>query len=227
MIPCYNESQNLPLLLDRCALIANPEQIEVIIVDNGSNDSTQEVLQSLLKNYPGCRSIRVEVNKGYGFGILEGLRSARGELIGWTHADLQTDPKDVLNAMKFFNESKDDVFCKGRRYGRPLFDMLFTIGMSFFESMLLRKFMWDINAQPTVFSRSFFCRWQNPPHDFSLDLYAYFMAKKLNLKICRFPVKFSDRAFGSSHWNINFKSKLNFIKRTLTYSFTLKKDLYK
>ena len=225
VIPCYNESKNLPLLLERCSLIANPEEVEVIIVDNGSNDSTQEVLQNILKNYPGCRSVRIEVNQGYGFGIMTGLKSAKGELMGWTHADLQTDPKDVLDALKFFNKSEDLIFCKGRRFGRPILDVLFTISMSFFETILLGKLMWDINAQPTIFSRHFFEKWQNPLNDFSLDLYAYYMAKKFKLKVCRFPVKFGERAYGISHWNIDWKSKWNFIKRTISYSINLRRNV--
>lgn len=227
IIPCYNESKNIPLLLERCSLITKTDEVEVIIVDNGSNDETQAVLSNLLPKYPGCRSVKVKENKGYGYGILSGLYAADTDLIGWTHADLQTDPKDILEALKFFKKSDNEIFCKGKRYGRPLLDVIFTMGMSLFESILLTRRMWDINAQPTIFSRDFFGKWKNPPHDFSLDLYAYYLAKENNLKICRFPVKFGDRAYGVSHWNIDFKSKINFIKRTLIYSFKLKKDLKK
>ena len=80
------------------------------------------------------------------------------------------------------------LFLKGRRYGRSFFDLIFTFGMSVFETLLLQKLMWDINAQPTIFHKSFFQIWQNPPNDFSLDLYVYFMAKKSKLVIKRFPV---------------------------------------
>ena len=128
-------------------------------------------------------------------------------------------------ALKFFNKSEDLIFCKGRRFGRPILDVLFTISMSFFETILLGKLMWDINAQPTIFSRHFFEKWQNPPNDFSIDLYAYYMAKKFNLKVCRFPVKFGERAYGISHWNIDWKSKWNFIKRTISYSINLRRNV--
>tara|TARA_B100000575_G_C22685701_1_gene416428 strand:+ start:56 stop:313 length:258 start_codon:yes stop_codon:yes gene_type:complete len=85
--------------------------------------------------------------------------------------------------------------------------------------------MWDINAQPTIFSRQFFQNWKNPPNDFSLDLYAYYQAKRNKLKIIRFPVKFGERAFGISHWNFSLKSKWNFVKRTIIYSINLKKNI--
>jgi glycosyltransferase involved in cell wall biosynthesis len=225
VIPCYNEMENIPLLLERCKEVSSRVGCEVILVDNGSTDDSSEVLRELLPKYPGCRSVRVERNQGYGFGILAGLESAKGEIIGWTHADMQTDPQDVLRGMEYFDSGGSNIFVKGQRYGRPLSDIMFTLGMSIFETILLRKPMRDINAQPTLFHRDFYSDWVSPPHDFSLDLYAYFMARKGSLRVLRFPVLFAERAHGKSHWNIDFSSKVKFIKRTLTYSFELFKKM--
>lgn len=226
IIPCYNESANLPLLLERCKDLTPHE---VILVDNGSTDSTPEVLATLLPDYPHCRSVRIEVNQGYGFGILSGLKAATGDAIGWTHADMQTDPHDFLTAITLFEKNGHNTFIKGRRYGRPIADIFFTVGMSFFEILLLRRILWDINAQPVLFSRSFFEHWfknnSEPPHDFSLDLYAYYQAKKANLSICRFPVNFAERIHGVSHWNVDWKAKLKFIKRTIQFSLALRKKI--
>ena len=132
-----------------------------------------------------------------------------------------------MKYLKIFNKESNikDLFIKGKRRKRPLADNIFTIGMSVFDTVLLRKKMWDINAQPTMFHRSFFLTWKNPPNDFSLDLYAYFFAKKLQFRIKRFPVYFGERAHGVSKWNINLSSKFQFIKRTLIYSFQLRRRM--
>jgi glycosyltransferase involved in cell wall biosynthesis len=225
VIPCYNEAANLPLLLERCKELAVRSDVEVVLVDNGSTDSTVEVLQKLLPKYPGCRSIRVEQNQGYGFGILSGLRAAEGQILGWTHADMQTDPQDALLGLDLFKKHGDNIFVKGRRYGRPFMDVVFTLGMSMFETMLLVKPMWDINAQPTMFTRKFFNEWSSPPDDFSLDLYSYYQAKAQGLNVCRFPVKFSEREYGVSHWNVNWAAKWKFIRRTVNFSMQLKKKI--
>ena len=222
VIPCYNEAKNIPLLLDRCAQLAHPDEIEVILVDNGSTDDTDAVLLDLLPKYPGCRSVRVESNQGYGFGILTGLNAAHGEILGWTHADMQTDPLDAMQGLEFFDRSNGDIFVKGRRFGRPLADVVFTVGMSLFETVLLRRPMWDINAQPTMFSKKFFTEWSSPPDDFSLDLYAYFKARESGCRIKRFPVRFGDRIHGVSHWNVNWPSKWKFIRRTVDFSLRLR-----
>jgi glycosyltransferase involved in cell wall biosynthesis len=227
IIPCYNEEANLPLLLERCKVLAAHPGVEIILVDNGSTDNSSNILLDLLPNFSGCRSIRVEKNKGYGFGIISGLKAAESELLGWTHADMQTDPEDVLKGLELFDEYGLDIFVKGKRYGRPLVDVFFTLGMSFFETLLMRKSLWDINAQPTMFSHNFFKTWVAPPDDFALDLYAYFQAQHLGIKIHRFPVKFGERAHGVSHWNVNWQSKWKFISRTINFSFELKKNLLK
>ena len=225
VIPCYNEAANLPLLLERCKELAGRSDVEVVLVDNGSTDSTAEVLQNLLPKYPGCRSIRVEKNQGYGFGIVSGLKAAKGEIIGWTHADMQTDPQDAILGLELFEKHGDDIFVKGRRYGRPFTDIFFTVGMSVFETLLLARPMWDINAQPNMFSRRFFESWADPPEDFSLDLYTYYQAQICGLKVHRFQVKFGERVHGVSHWNVNWAAKRKFIRRTLDFSLQLKKKI--
>ena len=85
VIPCYNESGNLVSLVDRCNYLLNEkEDIEVVIVDNGSTDDTSVVLKDLLKNFQKerLRSVRVENNKGYGNGILVGLDECKGSILG-------------------------------------------------------------------------------------------------------------------------------------------------
>lgn len=223
VVPCYNEAKNIPLILERFDEVIMRDDLEVMLVDNGSYDETQQVLGEILPSYPFAKMVRVEKNQGYGFGILTGLRAASGEYLAWTHADLQTDPHDVIKAMEIIEKRgmPKNVFVKGLRRGRTAFDVFFTFGMSCFETVFLQKTLWDINAQPNIFHRSFFEQWNKPPHDFSLDLYALYMAKKLKLEIVRFNVEFSKRLHGQAS-NASFKQKFNLTKRTLAFTWKLK-----
>lgn len=228
VIPCFNESENLKLLIDRCKeLFRNENSIEIIIVDNGSNDDTGIILDELTNNLDFITRVNIKDNEGYGHGILAGLRVAKGEILAWTHADLQTDLLDLLNGLNIYEKSSNPelLFVKGKRYGRPSLDVFFTVGMSIFETIFLRKYLWDINAQPTIFHRTFYSSWDMPPNDFSLDLYVYYMAKKNKLLIKRFPVIFSERIHGMSKWNFGLMSKWRFIVRTLSYSISLKRGM--
>ncbi len=227
VVPCYNEKENIPLLVERFDnAIGGRTDIEMILVDNGSTDGSAEVLDELLSSHSSMRKVTVEVNQGYGYGILSGLNAAKGDYLGWTHADLQTDPADVLKALDIFEKASDPkrLLVKGNRKGRPVTDVFFTFGMSVLEFLLTGKWMSDINAQPNMFSREFYDSWKNPPHDFSLDLYALYMAKKAGMEVVRFPVRFPERIHGSSKWNTGMKAKWKFIKRTASYSFKLKRN---
>lgn len=237
IIPCYNEEKNIPFIINKFVeVIKHRNDIEIILVNNGSTDNSKEILtQNLAQfnskiNYKNpFKIIEVKVNQGYGYGILQGLKNATGDFIGWTHADLQTDPADVIKALELIekNNNNPKLYIKGSRTGRKLFDNFFTMGMSIFESILMQTKLWEINAQPNIFHKSFFAKWQNPPHDFALDLYAYYQARICRLKILKISVKFPERIHGISSWNNSFFDKWKFIKRTINFSLKLKKELKK
>lgn len=222
-IPCYNEAKNIPVVLKKIQPLLENDQIQVVMVNNGSTDDTNIVISKLAPKINNFKYVIVPNNKGYGYGIIQGLKAADGEIIGWTHADLQTNPVDFLKAITFFDV--DDLpFVKGKRYGRSLIDHVLTLGMSIFETLLFTKLMFDINAQPTVFSKKFFESLPTPPNDFALDLFFYYHAVHKKLTIQRFPVHFGKRFAGTSSWNTGLLSRYKFIKRTVEFSLKLKKE---
>lgn len=226
VIPCYNEAESLPRLLESVGMAVMRDDIEVLLVNNGSTDNTEQVLAELAFHYPMVHVVHVPVNQGYGFGVFSGLCEASGEYIGWMHGDLQTPFTYAIRALETIEArgNPTDIYVKGSRKGRSLFDLFFTYGMAVFETLLLRTVLLDINAQPNIFHRSFFERWwSHPPHDFSLDLYALYMAKRHGLEIVRIPVQFPKRQFGQSHWNTSILGKWKFIKRTIVFSIALRR----
>ena len=227
VIPCYNEGKNVSMILDNFQHIITRDDIEIVLVNNGSTDETADILEKALPLYSFLSVVHVKKNQGYGFGILSGLEKAKGEYIGWTHGDMQTPPEDVLRALAIIEKAGNskEIYVKGLRKGRSLFDVFFTFGMSVFETIFLREKLYDINAQPNIFHRSFFEDWKNPPHDFSLDLYVFYLARKKKMNVVRFDCVFANRVHGESHWNKNFYAKWKFIKRTLAFSLELRKRL--
>ena len=196
----------------------------IIAVDNGSKDGSKQIFDEVNGKYPTIESVNLPINQGYGGGILAGLNSSNALIIGWTHADLQTPLIDCLEAAQIILGGAS--FAKGWRRGRPLSDRIFSGGMGLFESVLFGSRLEEVNAQPTLFTKNFFETWKNPPTDFSLDLYALVMAVRNGLGIRRLRVEFLPRQFGQSNWNMGFKSRLKFIRRTIKYSFELRKALH-
>ena len=232
VVPCYNEEKNLDRLMERFdpihkKLFSMNKELELILVENGSSDNSHDKIETIVQNHTYVKEVRVKVNQGYGYGILQGLAVCTGEFLFWIHADLQLPPEAILDMIAILDKSDDPekIFLKSARRNRPLIDRFFTFGMGIFESIYLGAKLRDINAQPTGIPRSFYESWSNPPYDFSLDLYTYYLAMKSGLKLKRVPVIQSERTEGASSWNTGMASRIKMVKRTLSYSKILKKRL--
>jgi glycosyltransferase involved in cell wall biosynthesis len=225
VIPCFNEANNLEKLISECESVTKLSEYQVgfILINNGSTDGSDRTFLQLVASNNFIKYVSLAYNQGYGGGILAGLELVTAPISGWTHADLQTPLADCLIGVRRIQSGED--FAKGRRTGRSLSDKLFSLGMGLFESTLFGRRLFEINAQPTIFRTEILKKWKNPPPDFSLDLYALVMASKGGVKIARFPVKFLPRQFGKSKWNLGFRSRIKFIRRTLSYSFMLRRAL--
>lgn len=99
VIPCYNEEKNIKLILEEFKKISFENyELELVFVNNGSKDNSKNVLEEMKQYYDFLKVVEVVENKGYGYGILEGLKQANGEYLGWMHADMQTSPNEFVNA---------------------------------------------------------------------------------------------------------------------------------
>lgn len=230
VLPCYNEAENIPVIFSRFReILADRKDVEVLLVNNGSSDNSSAVFacESAKPEHAFARVVEVEENQGYGYGILAGLKEGGGAYLGWTHADMQTDPADVLEGLELLRAQEDPATCliKGKRQQRPFFDTFFTGGMSWVSSMALNARLNDVNGQPKIFSRSYYEEMTDPPHDFSLDLFLLYDAQRRGLKILEQPVYFNKRMHGESKGGGTFKGKIKLIRRTFAYIMDLRRKV--
>ena len=211
VISCYNEEENILALLNQIKSNELEKRIEFIIVNNGSTDSSWNIILQNKKSFPEIKFINVKEDLGWGNGVTEGLKHANCKFIGWIHGDLQYDMKILFQVMDVLENSENqnhNVLIKGRRAKRKLSEDFFTVTMSIIASILLRKVFIDINAQPSFFSREVLKNFYNVPKDLMLDLYVYNSISKMkDKKIIRIPVIQKEREKGQSSWNKNFSSK--------------------
>ncbi len=118
IVPCYNEAENISLLvegIDRVFEETIKENYECILVDDGSNDSTPDILESLKGSYSHLVPIRLKKNSGQSYALWTGLKIARGKYIVVLDGDLQNDPNDIP---KLLNELQTVDFVQGYRKKR-------------------------------------------------------------------------------------------------------------
>jgi glycosyltransferase involved in cell wall biosynthesis len=120
VVPLYNEAESLPELvawIDRVAR-ANGLTYEAILVDDGSNDGSWEVIEKLKQSYPAVRGIGFGRNYGKSAALYCGFEAAEGEVVITMDADLQDSPDEIPALRRMILEEGYDLVSgwKKKRY---------------------------------------------------------------------------------------------------------------
>jgi glycosyltransferase involved in cell wall biosynthesis len=120
IIPVYNEKDYIEKVIKMVhdVKLNYPVEKEVIVVDDGSNDGTREILNRL-KEERNLKIIFNEKNMGKGYALRRGFENSTGDIIVIQDADLEYDPNDWNEMLKLILEDKADVVYGSRFYGKP------------------------------------------------------------------------------------------------------------
>lgn len=117
--PAYNDGGTIAslVILALRTLPRVTDDYEVIVINDGSQDHTAEVLEELVRQYPDrVRVIHHAQNRGYGGALRSGFAHARGEWVFYTDGDGQYDPRELLDLAAALREDADVV--NGYKVGR-------------------------------------------------------------------------------------------------------------
>lgn len=120
VVPLYNEEESLPELvawIDR-VMKENQFSYEVVMIDDGSRDTSWEVIQGLEKQFPTVRGIRFQRNYGKSAALHVGFQAVEGEVVITMDADMQDSPDEVPHLYKMITEEGFDLVSgyKQKRY---------------------------------------------------------------------------------------------------------------
>jgi glycosyltransferase involved in cell wall biosynthesis len=137
IVPCHNEARNLDLLLPQLVelLPRLAARWEVILVDDGSTDSTAAVMRDW-SELPGFRAIELSRNFGKEAALTAGLQAAGGQVVVMMDADLQHPPALVAEMVARWREGADVVYAQRiSRADEPLFK---RVGSRWFYRLINR-----------------------------------------------------------------------------------------
>lgn len=223
VMPCYNEEQILGYTLEKLvsAFDVSQYQLELIAVDNGSSDSTGKIIQQLSEKYPAIVPHRVDVNNGYGNGILEGIKVATAPWIGMIPADGQVDAEDVLRLFEAVLTSDGNVVGKVRRrfrmdgWVRKVVSSIFNL---FVRTLWPRLESIDINGSPKILPAKLLQLMELQSTNWLLDMELMIKAHYLKVKILELNVFARMRGNGLSH--VKADTCIEFFKHILLFRFS-------
>lgn len=120
VIPAKNEAANLPVLLDEIETAMSDRSFEVIVVNDGSTDDTDQVLagQRSLRKWP-LRHIRHDQSTGKSIALRSGFLAAQGDVLVTIDADGQNNPAYIIPIVERLQDADPEVaLASGRRIGR-------------------------------------------------------------------------------------------------------------
>ncbi len=129
IVPAYNEEDNIPLLVRKTGEMIDESGLdcELVIVDDGSTDSTYERVVECEKSCTFVRSVRHRRNFGKTRALLNGLEKSSGEVLVLLDADLQYEPKDVPRLVKEIARGFDVVAgWKSGKYEKQLVSSIYN-----------------------------------------------------------------------------------------------------
>jgi len=115
IMPVYNEQATLREVIGR--VLAVPLELELLCVDDGSDDRSREILAELEARHPQLRVLLQPRNMGKGAALRRGIQEARGDFVIIQDADLEYDPSEYPNLLGPLIDGKADVVYGSRFLG--------------------------------------------------------------------------------------------------------------
>lgn len=197
-MPVYNEEKTIREIVQRVQDVAIEK--EIIIVDDGSDDGTPQVLDDMVSRYDNLVLIHQKRNQGKGAALKEGFKHVTGEIILIQDADLEYDPKDYDLLLLPILDGRADVVYGSRFLGGPHRVLFFWhyFGNKFLtllSNMLNNLNLTDMEVGYKVFKRHILDQIHLKSNRFGFE--PEFTAKiaRLRTRIYEVPITYSGRSY--------------------------------
>ncbi|MHB1821833.1 MAG: dolichyl-phosphate beta-glucosyltransferase [Acidimicrobiales bacterium] len=199
VIPAFNEERRLPESLERLIdflLIGDTsaEQVEVLVVDDGSSDRTARIAREVLRPLPLAQVLSLPANRGKGAAVRTGVANAKGAVIAFLDADMAVDPADLPSLLRQLDTAEVAIgsralassFVDCRSVRRTLLGRAFNRIATTVTELELRDTQCGFKAFRTPVARLLF-------HFASVDRFAFdveilALAQSLGMRIGEVPV---------------------------------------
>ena len=202
VIPAVDEERRLPETLEKIHqyITARSLRAEVLVVDDGSTDSTAQVVDALSQRYPEVRRVTNDCNHGKGFAVRQGMLEARGEIALFTDADLSTPIEEADKLLAVLRDGGYEGAIGSRALDRRLIETHQSIFREFagiifnrLVRLVLGLGFADTQCGFKVFrrERARILFEQQRATGFGFDPEILFLARRHGLRIAEIPVRWA------------------------------------
>lgn len=199
VIPAYNEAAGIRQAIAEAdeALRALTRRYEILIVDDGSQDGTADVVAECAAQLPTLRLLRHPRNRGYGAALRTGFAAARHALVGFTDADCQFFLADLAGLLE---RAEQFPVVVGYRVGRqdPTRRRFLSWGYNTLVRILLGTGVRDCDCALKVFRREALLQLLPESTNFFVNTEMLSRARRLRLPVAEVAVRHRPRRHGQS-----------------------------
>lgn len=222
-MPAYNEEEIIGYTMHRLVSAFDKAgyRLELVAVDNGSEDGTGQVIQEFAAKNTGVVLCRVEKNQGYGNGILQGIPLCSAPWIGIIPADGQVDAEDVVRLYEAVVVANRPVLGKVRRRFRMdgFRRKIVSISYNFLVLLLYPQIgSLDINGSPKILPREIVNQMGLTSKGWFLDPEIMIKAHYMGVRVLEFNVFARMRGTGVSH--VHMETCWEFLRNLLSFRFS-------
>ena len=200
--PAYNDGGTIASLVILAVQVAAKltADFEVIVVNDGSSDSTKDILDDLVRRYPNVRAVHHPRNRGYGAALRTGFAAATKDLIAYTDGDAQYDPAELPVLWNRLTPDADMV--NGYKISRSDPWHRIVIGRIYHHTvkLLFRLRVRDVDCDFRLMRREIFDRVKLEKDTGVICLEMMRKIQDAGFRILEVPVSHFHRAYGTSQF---------------------------
>ena len=229
--PCFNEQENIPhFVAEAMEVLPNiAKKFEILIINDGSIDSTRRVAKKLAEQHKQVRLISHKVNRGYGASLRTGFRKATYQWVFFTDGDLQFKLHQLqsfiphaknFDAIIGYRKKRADGFSRHRNA------MLYKL----YVDLLFRLHVRDIDCAFKLFRKNVIDQISLESSGAFISSEILYKLKKKKVKFKQIPVNHYPRKFGDptgANWRVIVKAGLESLKLYLHMKLGLFREVGK
>ncbi len=221
VVPVYNERNTVETLIRRVEATGLVD--EIVIVDDGSNDGTRELLQDLARSAPRLRLILQPRNLGKGAAVRAGIQAAGSDLILIQDADLEYDPRDYGALLAPILEGRADVVYGSRFLGAARRSTMFWHAvanhlLTFLTNILYNSLLSDMETGYKLFRREIIQSLPLRARRFDIEPEITAKLLKRRVRVFEVPISFNPREYAEGK-KIRLRDAFHAVWALLRYRF--------